>query len=161
MSLEGRVQLRAPWMQILGNVCHVVGVGLFFLADRAQQCSSGGCTLFRHQSAHGAGGTQNQRSNSWPFIENPGFPGGSDSKESACNAEDLGLIPGLGRSPGERNGHTTPVFLPGEFHAQREPCLATVHVVTESDTTEQLTLSYFPENIYRKSRLLFSTFERM
>ena len=28
-------------------------------------------------------------------------PGGSDNKESACNAEDLGLIPGLGRSPGE------------------------------------------------------------
>ena len=29
-----------------------------------------------------------------------GFPGGSDGKESACNAGDLGLIPGLGRSPG-------------------------------------------------------------
>ena len=29
-----------------------------------------------------------------------GFPAGSDSKESACNAGDLGLIPGLGRSPG-------------------------------------------------------------
>ena len=28
-----------------------------------------------------------------------GFPGGSDGKESACNAGDLGLIPGLGRSP--------------------------------------------------------------
>ena len=30
-----------------------------------------------------------------------GIPGGSAGKESACNAEDLGLIPGLGRSPGE------------------------------------------------------------
>ena len=30
-----------------------------------------------------------------------GFPGGSAGKESACNAGDLGLIPGLGRSPGE------------------------------------------------------------
>ena len=30
-----------------------------------------------------------------------GFPGGSDSKESACNARDLDLIPGSGRSPGE------------------------------------------------------------
>ena len=28
-----------------------------------------------------------------------GFPGGSDGKESACNAEDRDLIPGLGRSP--------------------------------------------------------------
>ena len=45
--------------------------------------------------------------------------GGSDSKESACNARDLGLIPGSGRSPGEGNGNPTPVFLPGEFHVQR------------------------------------------
>ena len=34
-----------------------------------------------------------------------GFPGSSAGKESACNAEDLGSIPGLGRSPGEGNGH--------------------------------------------------------
>ena len=33
------------------------------------------------------------------------FPGGSDSKESACNAEDLGSIPGSGRSPGEGHGN--------------------------------------------------------
>ena len=37
-----------------------------------------------------------------PFQETLGFPGGSDSKESNCNAGDLGLIPGLGRSPGEK-----------------------------------------------------------
>ena len=36
--------------------------------------------------------------------QSKGFPGGSDGKESACNAEDPGLIPGLGRSPGEGNG---------------------------------------------------------
>ena len=35
----------------------------------------------------------------------PGFPGGSDGKPSACNLGDLGLIPGLGRSPGEGNGN--------------------------------------------------------
>ena len=34
-----------------------------------------------------------------------GFPGGSDSKASAHNAEDPGSIPGLGRAPGEGNGH--------------------------------------------------------
>ena len=34
-----------------------------------------------------------------------GFPGDSAGKESACNAEDLGLIPGLGRSPGEGKGN--------------------------------------------------------
>ena len=34
-----------------------------------------------------------------------GFPGGSDGKESTCNAGDLVSIPGLGRSPGEGNGY--------------------------------------------------------
>ena len=34
-----------------------------------------------------------------------GFPGSSDDKESTCNAGDPGLIPGSGRSPGERNGN--------------------------------------------------------
>ena len=34
-----------------------------------------------------------------------GFPGGSDGKESTCNARDLGLIPGSERSPGEGNGN--------------------------------------------------------
>ena len=38
-----------------------------------------------------------------------GFPGGSDGKESACNAGELGLIPGL------RAWKPTPVFLPGEW----------------------------------------------
>ena len=33
-----------------------------------------------------------------------GFPGGSEGKESALNAGDPGLMPGLGRCPGERNG---------------------------------------------------------
>ena len=36
-----------------------------------------------------------------------GFPGGSDGKEPACNAEDLGSIPGLGRSLG--GGHGNPL----------------------------------------------------
>ena len=34
-----------------------------------------------------------------------GFPGGTDGKESACNVADQGLIPGLGKSPGEGNGY--------------------------------------------------------
>ena len=44
--------------------------------------------------------------------------GGSDGKESACNAGDLGLIPGSGRFLGEGNV-PTPVFLPGESIGQR------------------------------------------
>ena len=39
----------------------------------------------------------------YPFSSS--FPGGSDGKESACNAGDPGSIPGLGRSPGEGNGN--------------------------------------------------------
>ena len=34
-----------------------------------------------------------------------GSPGGSDGKESSCNTRDPGLIPRLGRSPGEGNGN--------------------------------------------------------
>ena len=41
----------------------------------------------------------------WLNLELPwGYPRGSDSKASACNAGDQGSIPGLGRSPGEGNG---------------------------------------------------------
>ena len=47
------------------------------------------------------------------------FPGGSDAKESACNAGDPASIPGSGRSSGEREWQPTAVFLLGEFHRQR------------------------------------------
>ena len=39
------------------------------------------------------------------YTVHVGFPGGSEVKVSACNAEDLGSIPGSGRSPGEGNGN--------------------------------------------------------
>ena len=39
-----------------------------------------------------------------------GFPGGSDGKASACNAGDLGSIPGWERSPGEGNGNPLQYF---------------------------------------------------
>ena len=48
-----------------------------------------------------------------------GLPGGSDGKESDCNAESLSSIPGLGGSPGEGNGYPTPVFLLGKAHGQK------------------------------------------
>ena len=50
-----------------------------------------------------------------------GFPGISDSKESACNAGDLGLTPGLGRFPWRRAWQPMPVFLPGESPWTEEP----------------------------------------
>ena len=47
------------------------------------------------------------------------FPGGSDSKASAYNAGDLGLIPGLRRSPGEGNGNPLQYSFLGKSHGQR------------------------------------------
>ena len=43
--------------------------------------------------------------NYFQILSKKGFPGGSAGKESACNVGDLGLIPGLGRSPGEGKGY--------------------------------------------------------
>ena len=60
------------------------------------------------------------------------FPSGSDGKESICNAGDLGLIPVLGRSPGE--GHGNPLqFLPGESHGWRSLVGYSLLVRKESD----------------------------
>jgi len=61
------------------------------------------------------------------------FPGGSDSKESACNARDLGLIPELGRSPGEGNGNPLQ-YSWLENSMDSEAWRATVHGVTNSQT---------------------------
>ena len=51
------------------------------------------------------------------------FPGGSDSKASACNAGDLGSIPGMidGKVPWRRAWQPTPVFLPEESPWIEEP----------------------------------------
>ena len=65
-----------------------------------------------------------------------GFPGGSDCKESACNVGDPGLIPGLGRSPGEENGNLLQYSC-----LENSMGRVTVHGVTKSHMTEQLTLS--------------------
>ena len=40
------------------------------------------------------------------LVNTMGFPGGSDSKESACSAGNLGSVPGMERSPGEGNGYS-------------------------------------------------------
>ena len=56
------------------------------------------------------------------------FSGGSADKESAYNAEDLGLIPGLGRSPGEGNGY------PLQYSGLENSMDCIIHGVTKSQT---------------------------
>ena len=50
-----------------------------------------------------------------------GFPGSSDGEESACNAGNLGLIPGLGRSHGEGHGYTHSSILTWRIPWTEEP----------------------------------------
>ena len=62
-----------------------------------------------------------------------GLPGGSDGKESVCNVEDRGSIPGLGRSPGEGNGN------PPQYSCLKNPMdrgawRAIAHRITKSWT---------------------------
>ena len=55
---------------------------------------------------------------SFPKVQETDFPGGSDSKESACNAGNW--VQYLGQeNPQEEEMVTLPAFLPGEFHGQR------------------------------------------
>ena len=61
------------------------------------------------------------------------FPSGSNGKESVCNAGDLGSFVGLGRSPGEGNGHPLQYsFL--ENSVDKEAWRAIVHGVTWGQT---------------------------
>ena len=64
-----------------------------------------------------------------------GFPSGSESSESACNAGDLGLIPGSGRSPREGNGNLVQ-YSCLENCMDRGAWWTTVHEIKELDTTE-------------------------
>ena len=71
---------------------------------------------------------------------------GSEGKESACNAGDLGLIPGLGRSPGEGNGNPLQyAWLENPMEPGRLQSMGS----QELDTTEQLSthssVSFNPE----------------
>ena len=63
-----------------------------------------------------------------------GFPGGSAGKESACNAGDLGSIPGLGRSPGEGKDY------PLQYSGLENSRDYSQWDLKESDTSEQLSL---------------------
>ena len=62
-----------------------------------------------------------------------GLPGGSDSKETACDVGDLDSIPGLGRSPAEGNGYPLQYSCLGN-PMNRGALWATAHGVAKSWT---------------------------
>ena len=69
-----------------------------------------------------------------------GFPGGSAGKESTQSTRDLGLIPGLGRFPGEGNGY------PLQFSGLESPIDCIVHGITKSRKRQQVSLFHFPSH---------------
>ena len=72
-----------------------------------------------------------------------GFPGGSDGKESACSAENLSSIPGLGGSPGEENSY--PLQYCSLQNSMDRGAWWAIHspwCYKESDTTERQTFSF-------------------
>jgi len=73
---------------------------------------------------------------------------GSDGKESACNAGDLGSVSGSGKIPWRRTWLPTPILLPGAFHGQRSLAGYSSCSHKESDTTERLnTFTFTPFNV--------------
>ena len=86
-----------------------------------------------------------------------GFPGGSDGKASACNARDLGSIPGSGRSPGEGNG-TLLQYSCLENPMDGGAWWATVHGVTKSRTlyvTSTMDVHFAPTKVRLVKAMVF------
>ena len=78
------------------------------------------------------------------------FPGGSEGKASASNAEDLGSIPGWGRSPGEGNVN------PLQYSCLENP-MGREAWCKESDTTERLHFHYISDSYMSYLTFLDST----
>ena len=87
-----------------------------------------------------------------------GFPGGSDSKASACNAENMGSIPGSGRSPGEGNGNPLQHSYLENPHGRKSLIGYSPWGCKESDRTEPLHFHFqtghWPEHQVHQSKSL-------
>ena len=81
-------------------------------------------------------------------IPTAGFAGGLDGKESACNAGDLGLVPGLGRSLGGGHGNPLQYSCLENLHGQRSLAGCSPWGRKEWDTTERLSTAH---NAYCKA----------
>ena len=107
--------------------------------ERLSQSVVFSCRIFW---ANETGGNVNKSSNSSGLSWINAFLVAQTVKESACNAGDLGLIPGSGRFPWRRKWQPTPVFLAGESHGQRSLEGYSLWGRKESDMTERLTLHF-------------------
>ena len=117
--------LSLRWLYRLTDLIHIKYFLVAQLIKNHLQCR-------RPQFDSWAGKTSWRR-NRLPTPVFMSFPGGSNGKESTCNAGDLGLIPGLGRSPG--GGHGSPLHYSClENSIDRGTWQATVHGVTASWT---------------------------
>ena len=97
----------------------------------------------------------------WPPLIHHKMSSGSEGKESAWNAGDLGLIPGFGQSPGEENGNPLQ-YSCLKNSMDRKAWRATVHgVAEESNTTEWLTHSFLVTKIlFSKSQWICLVFRK-
>ena len=84
----------------MGDLCSIPGLGRSPGEGISNPLRDSGLENSMDYTVHGVAKGRTQLSD-FHFD----LPGGSDGKESACNAGDLGLIPGLGSSPGEGNGN--------------------------------------------------------
>ena len=109
------------------TIDQITNENLLYSTGNSTQCSVG--TYMGRKS----------RKRGYMFIHMD-FPGGSDGKELACNAEDLGLITGWGRS-GEGNSYPLQ-YSCLENSMDRGVWRATVRGVTKSWTQEQLTYTH-------------------
>ena len=85
----------------------------------------------------------------YDYYSYMGFPGGSASKESSCNAGGLGSIPGLGRSPGEGKGY------PLQYSGLENSMNCIVHGVSKSRTRLRHFYFYFHFYYIYTERILF------
>ena len=133
----------------IGRLAAGEGPGLTFVSAPAPPVVLTACLCASHP--HHPAGSPGTTKKWWGPKTSKGFPGGSDGKESACNAGDLNSIPGLGRSPG--GGHGNPLqYSCLEKPMDRGTWQATVHgVAKESDVMERLHLYFQGQQVDRET----------
>ena len=91
----------------------------------------------------------------WWFLILLGFPGGSDSKESAFSVGDPGSVPQLGRSPGEGKGYLLQYFCLENSMGREASVQLQIHGVAESDMAERLSLFLIPLICFTSLKIYF------